>query len=152
MAHVFFGVAAGDFLVHRQARRQRFFFGVRAGQYLVNHTRCRCNGLRGGVFRHASFQHFHHARAPFSGGRLVFYVSVDAIQQALSAQFRELIVKIFAGLAEEFVRGIAKAKDGKRGAIEFWRFFREQEFMQRDRFFRRFALALRGSNHNNQFF
>ena len=45
MANVFFGIAAGNFLVHRQARRQRRLFGVRAGVDVVNSTRRGERGL-----------------------------------------------------------------------------------------------------------
>ncbi|MND29434.1 hypothetical protein D3C80_199430 [compost metagenome] len=152
MANVFFRIAASDFLVHRQARRQRLFFRIRAGQHFIDHARGSHRGLRGGLCRDAGFQHLNNARAPFSGSWLIFHVRIDPVQQALGAKLRQLAVEVFAGLAEEFIGRIPEAKDRKRRAVEFWRFFREQEFMQRDRFFRRFALALRGSNHNNQFF
>ena len=58
-----------------------------------------------------------------------------AVQQALCAQLRQPAVEVFAGLAEEFRGGYRqRAKDGKRRAIPSAP-FREQELMQRHRFF-----------------
>ena len=152
MAHVFFRIAAGDFLVHRQARRQRRLFGVRAGVDVVDGTRRGERGLRRRLFRHARFQHLNDARTPFGGGGLVFNIRVNAVQQALRAQLRQPAVEVFTGLAEEFIRGIAKAKYGKRRAIQLRRFFREQELMQGHRFFSRFTFTLRRGDHHQQFF
>ncbi len=150
MAHVFFRVTTGDFLINREARRQRGLFGVRAGVNVVNHTGCGGRRLRGRLFRNAGFQDIDNARAPFGSRGLVFDVGIYAIQQALAAQFGQLAVKIFARLAEEFVGGVAKAEDRKGGARQFWRFFREQEFMQRHRFFRRLTFALGRGHNDNQ--
>jgi hypothetical protein len=69
------------------------------------------------------FQHLNHARAPFRGRGLIFDVGIDAIEQAFRAELGQLAVEIFAGLAEEFIRGIAEAKDGERGPVQLRRFF-----------------------------
>ena len=143
MAYVFFRITARDFLVYRQARRQRRLFRVRAGVDFVNGARCGNGGLRWRLFRDAGLQHLNDARPPFGGGGLVFDISVYAIQQALCAQFRQLAVEVFTGLAEKFIGRITEAEDGKGGALQPWRFFREQELMQRDGFFSRFAFPLR---------
>ncbi len=143
MAHVFFRITARDFLVYRQGRRQRRLFRVRAGVDFVDGARCGNGGLRWRLFRDAGLQHLNDARPPFGGGGLVFDISVYAIQQALCTQLRQLAVEIFTGLAEKFIGRVTEAEDGKGGALELWRFFREQELMQRDGFFRRLAFALR---------
>ncbi len=142
MAHVFFRVATGNFLVNREARRQRGFFGVWAGVNIVYRASGSDGGLRRGLFRHTGFQHIDNARAPFGSRGLVFNVGINAIQQALATQFGQLAVKIFARLTEEFVGRVAQAKDRKGSSRQFWGFFREQEFMQRNRFFRRLTFAL----------
>ena len=119
---------------------------------VVNGTRRGERGLRRRLFRHAGFQHLNDARTPFRGGGLVLDIRIYAVQQALCTELRQLAVEVFTGLAEEFIGGIAQAKDGKRGAIQFWRFFREQELVQRHRFFSGFTFTLgRGDNHQ-QFF
>ncbi len=92
--------------------------------------------------RYAGFQHLDNARAPFGRRRLVFNVGIDAVQQAFCPQLGQFAVEIFARLAEEFIGRVAKAEDRKGGARQFWRFFREQELMQRNRFFRRLTFAL----------
>ena len=109
----------------------------------VNGAGCGNGGLRWRLFRDAGLQHLNDARPPFGGGSLVFHVSVYAIQQALCAQLRQLAVEIFTGLAEKFIGRITEAEDGKGGALELWRFFREQELMQRDGFFSRLTFPLR---------
>ena len=121
MAHVFFRVAAGNFLIHRKRRRQRRFFGIRTGVYFVYrtargnlHRRCR---------RRTCFQDINQTGTPLGSRGLVFDISIYAVQQALTAQLGQLAVKIFTRLAEEFVGGVAKAEDRKGGARQFWRFF-----------------------------
>ena len=110
---------------------------------LVDGARCGNGSLRWRLFRDAGFQHLNDARAPFGGGGLVFHISVYAIQQALGAQLRQPAVKVFTGLAEEFIGGITEAEHGKGRALQLWRFFREQELVQRDGFFRRLTFPLR---------
>ena len=142
MPHVFLRGATGNFLINRQARCQRCLFGIRAGVNIIDCTRRGDGSLRWGLFRHARFQHVNDARTPFSGGGLVFHIRINAVQQALSAQFRQFAVEIFTGLAEKFVGGVAQAKHGERRPVQFWGFFREQEFMQGHRFFSRLTLTL----------
>ena len=84
--------------------------------------------------------------------RLVFHIRIDAIEQTLPPQFRQLAVEIFTRLAEKFIGGIAEAKDGEGGVVELRRFFREQKLTQRNGFFRRLAFALRGRDHDQQLF
>ena len=104
MTHIFFRIAAGNFLIHRQCRRQRRFFGIRAGVNVIHRPARRSLGRsRDGRTR---FQDFNNPRAPFCRRRLVLDVCVNAIQQTFSTQLSQTAVKIFSGLAEEFVRGI----------------------------------------------
>jgi len=141
MAHIFFRIATGNFLIHRQRRGQRRFFGIGAGVDLVH--RSAGNQLRRDGGRGARFQRLNHPSAPFGGGGLILYISINPVEQAFAAQFGQLIIKIFAGLAEEFIGGIAEAKHGKCGIGQLRRFLRKQEFMQRDGFFRRLTFTLR---------
>ena len=84
----------------------------------------------------ATLKRINHTSAPLAGSGLVFNVGIDTVEQAFTAQFRQLAVKIFPGLAEKFIRAIAEAKHGKCGVFQLRRFFGEQELMQRDGFFR----------------
>lgn len=68
----------------------------------------------------------------------------------LTAQLGQLAVEVFPGLAEELIGGIAKAQHRKGGIGQFRRFFREQELMQRNGFFRWFAFSLSRGHHNQQ--
>ena len=140
MAHVFFRIAASDFLIHRQRRGQRRFFAIGAGVDLVH--RPAGEQLRRRSGRRARFQYLNHPSAPFGGGGLILDIRVNAVEQAFAAQFGQLVVKIFAGLAEEFIGGIAEAKHGKCRIGQLGRFLREQELMQCDGFFRRLTFAL----------
>ena len=150
MAHIFFGIAASDFLVDRQGRRQRSLFGVRAGMDVVHRAAGGQLGGRGNW--RTGFQHLNDARAPFRSRGLIFDVGIDAIEQAFRAELGQLAVEIFARLAEEFIRSIAEAKDSERGPVQLRRFFREQELMQCDRFFRRLTFPLGGRHDHQQFF
>ena len=119
----------------------------------MNVVHCAAGGqLSGRGDRRTGLQHLNDARAPFSGRSLIFNVGVDAIEQAFRAKFGQLAVEIFAGLAEEFIRGIAEAKDGECGSVQLRRFFREQKLMQCDRFFRRLTFPLGGGHDHQQFF
>ena len=100
------------------------------------------NQLRRRSSGRARFQHLNHAGAPFGSGGLILHISVNAIQQAFTAQLGQLVIKILAGLAEEFIGGIAEAKHGKCRIGQLGRFLREQELMQCDGFFRRLTFAL----------
>ena len=150
MAHVFFRIAASDFLIHRQRRGQRRFFAIGAGVDLVH--RPAGEQLRRRSGRRARFQYLNHPSAPFGGGGLILDIRVNAVEQAFAAQFGQLVVKIFAGLAEEFIGGIAEAKHGKCGIGQLRRFLRKQELMQRNGFFRRLTFALRRRHHDQQLF
>lgn len=108
--------------------------------------------LSGRSDRRTGLQRLNHSRAPFSGRGLIFNVGVDAIEQTFRAELGQLVVEIFAGLAEKFIRGIAETKDGERGPVQLRRFLREQELMQCDRFFRRLSFPLGGRYNHQQFF
>ena len=108
--------------------------------------------LSGRSDRRTGLQRLNHARAPFSGRGLIFNVGINAIEQTFRAELGQLVVEIFAGLAEKFIRGIAETKDGERGPVQLRRFLREQELMQCDRFFRRLSFPLGGRHYHQQFF
>ncbi len=152
MAHIFLGITAGDLLVHGERGNQRLLFSIGAGEDLVDHAgggHCRLGRAFGG---HAGLQDLNDAGPPLAGRRLILNVGIHAIQQALGTQLRQLAVKIFTALAEEFVGGIAQAEHGKGTAVKLRRFFREQELVQGDRFFRWLPFPLGRSNHNQQLF
>ena len=94
MAHIFFRVATGDFLIHRKRRRQRRFFGVRAGVYFIYrtarsnlHRRCR---------RGTRFQDINQTGTPFGCRALVFDVGIHAVKQAFTAQLSQFCIEVFS--------------------------------------------------------
>lgn len=56
--------------------------------------------LSGRSDRRTGLQRLNHARAPFSGRGLIFNVGINAIEQTFRAELGQLVVEIFAGLAE----------------------------------------------------
>ncbi len=152
MAHVFLGIAASDLLVHGERRYQRLLFSIGAGEDLIDRTGSGHGRLSRAFGRHAGLQNINDAGPPLAGRRLVLNVGIHAIQQALCTQLRQLAVKVFTALAEEFVGSIAQAEHGKGCTIKLRRFFREQELMQGDRLFRWLSFTLGRSNHNQQLF
>ncbi len=152
MPHVFIGVAAGNFLVNGKTGGQGRFFAVRTAVDLIHAARRGGSHLEGAGVRHTGLQHLNDLFAPGFCLRGILHVGINALQQTLTAQFRQLAVEIFTGLAEEFVRGVPQTKHRKRTTVHFRRFFRHQELMQCHGFFRRLALTLRGGHHHQQFF
>lgn len=75
------------------------------------------------------FQCFNYVCVLFSGCGLIFNVGIDVIEQMFCVEFGQFVVEIFVGLVEKFIRGIVEIKDGECGFVQFWCFFREQEFM-----------------------
>ncbi|MND88518.1 hypothetical protein D3C80_805460 [compost metagenome] len=138
-------------MLHCQLCGQRLFFAVRAAVDQVNRTagqHARC-----GVFsRGARFQHLHHLFTPGGSQLLIFHVGIYPLDQTLSTQFGQFAVEIFTRLTEVFVGSIPEAKDRKRGFVKLRRFLGEQEFMQRNRLFRRLTFPLGGGDDHQQTF
>ncbi len=142
MANVFFRVTPGNFLVDQRGSAtsgESLLYGLVWISFTAP-VATDCEGAATGARDlSASTTRARH----WLGRGLVFNVGIDTVEQAFTAQFRQLAVKIFPGLAEKFIRAIAEAKHGKCGVFQLRRFFGEQELMQRDSFFRRLGFSLR---------
>ena len=146
MAHVFRGMPSGDFLPRQQRRGKRVVAVVCRGRGRGGSGwRARGGGLQCGKARHE-------VGYPRRCRRLVIHIAIGARREAFTAQFGEARVKIFARLTEIGVAAVAEAADGKAQRGQLRCFFAKKQTVQADRFFRRLALALGGSDEQQHLF